>query len=267
MTYNIKKHPTLTQAKDMSDICQPLNHLGINYFSHVRVDNDGRFATINSNPDFFEFYFNNKFYNADIHTADTNQLGKLVIWDECELNGDSEKLYVEAEAFGLMHTCTIIEPNETGQDFYHFSSKVVSKAINQTFISNTDLLKTFIQYFKANVKQSKRLSETYDLWYKIDPVQSGYRLTHVETARKNFERELAAKHFIVQSDDIQISPQKLKCLVLLAEGHSIKSISTCLSLSPKTVEHYLEAIRKKLSCKNSKELIVAYYKIMQAKSQ
>lgn len=56
-----------------------------------------------------------------------------------------------------------------------------------------------------------------------------------------------------------LSQRKINCLCLLAAGFSAKEIGEQLKLSRRTVESYLADIRQIYGCRNSKELIVAYY--------
>ncbi|MFI4956163.1 MAG: LuxR C-terminal-related transcriptional regulator [Gammaproteobacteria bacterium] len=55
---------------------------------------------------------------------------------------------------------------------------------------------------------------------------------------------------------IPLTPQQTACLKELALGSSIKQIAKILGLSPRTVEHYLNAIKIKLNCKSRSELIM-----------
>lgn len=57
---------------------------------------------------------------------------------------------------------------------------------------------------------------------------------------------------------IHLAPQRGQCLLYLVQGKSVKEIARSMNLSPKTIEHYLELLRKELSCRSSKELIVSY---------
>jgi DNA-binding CsgD family transcriptional regulator len=45
----------------------------------------------------------------------------------------------------------------------------------------------------------------------------------------------------------QLSDRQLDCLYYLVKGMTIKEIAKEMSLSPRTVEHYLEAIKIKLN--------------------
>lgn len=55
-----------------------------------------------------------------------------------------------------------------------------------------------------------------------------------------------------------LSPQRGRCLFHFVSGQSIREISETMQLSPKTIEHYLEILRKELGCRSSKELILHY---------
>lgn len=52
-----------------------------------------------------------------------------------------------------------------------------------------------------------------------------------------------------------LTPRQLDCLLYLTKGMTLKQIAKQLILSPKTVEHYLEAAKTKLKCRSRAELI------------
>ena len=56
-------------------------------------------------------------------------------------------------------------------------------------------------------------------------------------------------------NDVCFSKQEIKCLRLLIAGKTIKLIGQHLSLSPRTVEFYLDNIKRKLNVKTKSELI------------
>lgn len=53
----------------------------------------------------------------------------------------------------------------------------------------------------------------------------------------------------------ELSKQQTKCLYYLAQGMTMKQIGQVTGLSPKTVEHYLDAVKLKLNCQSRSELI------------
>ena len=52
-----------------------------------------------------------------------------------------------------------------------------------------------------------------------------------------------------------LSPQQFSCVYYLLQDKSNKEIAKLLELSPRTVEHYLEAARHKLECRSRLELV------------
>lgn len=52
-----------------------------------------------------------------------------------------------------------------------------------------------------------------------------------------------------------LTKRQIDCLYYLVKGMTIKKIANTLNLSPKTVEHYLDAVKVKLNCRNRTELI------------
>lgn len=70
------------------------------------------------------------------------------------------------------------------------------------------------------------------------------------THNKNPEK----KYFSI--DGIRLSERQVDCLYYLIKGMTLKQIAKTLDLSPKTVEHYLDAVKIKLNCRNRTELIV-----------
>jgi DNA-binding CsgD family transcriptional regulator len=66
--------------------------------------------------------------------------------------------------------------------------------------------------------------------------------------------------------EYNLSTRQLECLYHLVKGKSMKQIANILSLSLRTVEHYLEAARVKMHCANRSQLIEKALRIPYIKS-
>lgn len=55
--------------------------------------------------------------------------------------------------------------------------------------------------------------------------------------------------------DIDLSIRQSQCLFYLLKGYTNKEIARLLSLSPRTIEHYVDTIKDKMKCRNKGELI------------
>ncbi len=263
-------HPALNNAQDLHDICRPLQQLNITYFAHVHVDNNGYFSALTNNPGFTEHYLNNEYYNADIHMANNDKLGNYVVWDAIERFGKSEKMHREAAEFGVQHTFTIIEKSSQGKNFYHFANNSSCKTINQIYLCHLDLLKIFIMHFNESVTQSKSLSHAYNISFALDKAAGNYsaklndeffideikRLEFMGSISLN-KLDIATKTFLNlnQWQHAKLSKRELQCLYYYAQGKIAKEIAKQLSLSKRTVEHYLATAKNKVGIVSKSELL------------
>lgn len=279
MKDKISKHTALISTQDIIDICRPLNKFDISYFSHVHVDENGKFSGLSNNPLFSEHYLRNRYYNADINMAEKNMLGQFVLWDALDRNGATEKMDKEAEEFGVKHTFTIIENNSKGSDFYHFSTHLNSSMINQVYLANLDLLKLFILYFKENMRQSKPLSSIYNIKFSLDKNSEGFYIKSTSDISNNlFKRsefiyDLSLKNSLslsqvsAEANNINIdelksklfamnfSKRELECILLTMRGKSAKQVAYDLGISSRTVEEYLNNVKVKMNVFSKSELI------------
>jgi DNA-binding CsgD family transcriptional regulator len=74
-------------------------------------------------------------------------------------------------------------------------------------------------------------------------------------------------HKNYESDTQGLTKRQLECLYYLVKGCSVKQIAAKISLSHRTVEHYLEAIKFKLKCSSRRELIEKALKISAIKDK
>lgn len=272
MNDKINQHPVITSASELKNICKPLHHFNITYFSHVHIDNDKNFCAIGNNPGFIGSYFRKKYYNDDVHMANPNKFDNFVMWDALDLGGRSNTMHEEASVFGVKHTFTIIEKSSAGSDFYHFANNSMSKSINQVYLANMDLLKKFILYFKHTMHQAKDLARAYDIQFKIDDNASGY-IVKTDENLKQTNRSLfiqSVSNDILKPEEacilfhkdsakpIILAPQQMKCFKLLVAGLTAKEMAIKLNLSYRTINHYLDRLRKILGCRSSKEMISVY---------
>lgn len=279
MRNKITAHPGLIHAQDIKDICKPLTHLNISYFAHVNIDKAGQFSALTNNPGFTEHYLTEKYYNVDIHMSANNRFGDHVIWDALERCGASAKMHQEAANYGVRHTFTIIDKARNGTDYYHFATATESPFINQVYLNHMDLLKLFIKHFNDQVKQSRSLLHAYKLKFSIDRNAPGYlihtdeTLSCQESLRTGFLRALenssimdnsrheSFRHVIRHKDTLKplaLTRQQFNCFSMLMNGYSSKQIARALELSPRTVDNYLQHIRKLLGCHSGKEMISTY---------
>lgn len=248
MRLRIDSHPNQLYASEMAELCRSLEKLKISYFAKVRVDKEGRFSFLNNNPEFTQYYFNNKYYNADIHMAKTVDLGKYVLWDDLKLNGSSEKLFREAREFGVDHTFTIIETNNDAKNYYHFSSNLLGKSINQEYLQQLDLLHLFIQYFNQQLTESSHLNQAFSTNFSLTADSADFVMRN-SRARESFLQQIK-----VASYQSILTKREIDCLLLTLQGKTAKLIAKELGISHRTVEEHLATIKYKMNARSKSEL-------------
>lgn len=248
MDNQIQKHPVLLYAQSIKDICQPLAKLNITYFSHVRVENKKNFAAISNCPEFHELYLKEKYYNYDIHMASSSQLGDIIIWDNFECSDQTEKMNQQAEALNIRHTFTIVEPDKTGHNYYHFSTHINDKAFNQTYLANLQLLKLFILHFKEKIAKSSVLTDAYNFKFQINETAPGFLHKAKKvllSSRNTFIDELQLSYPVLKP---YLSSRQLEILTWLHKGKTLNQIAEILDIREITVKKHIEKIKALANC-------------------
>lgn len=191
-----KNHACIKYADEIKNICQPLNQIDITYFAHVYFDGHESIAGINNNPYFFEHYLNQRYFNADIHLAKSNNFDNYIVFDSIELAKESRKINEEAKAFGIQNLFTIIENDTQGKHYYHFANNSSRKAINQFYINNVNLLQQFIYHFKSCVNTSKHIASAYDVKFKIDTDIANFTVNNEHDLSGNLEKKISSQSHI-----------------------------------------------------------------------
>lgn len=254
----LMKHPSLSCADQISNICFPLKKLNITYFAHVRISNGKKVSAIANHPNFTQHYLQNQYFNADIHRVDEKNFGNFFVWDGIEFTGKSAQICREAGEFGVHNPFTIIDRHETWIDYYHFANNSQNKQINQIYLTHLDLLNLFILHFKENIQQSKILSKAYNFVFDIDSSPSiMFEEDFTNFSRLDFINSLS-HHDInnrIKVESKILSKRQSDIVRLVVKGNTMKEIAKLLKLSPRTVEHYFEMIKIKLNVSSRSELM------------
>lgn len=250
MSDKIYKHPTILYQHDIADICRPLQKLGITYFSHVNINQNG-FSAIANHPDFHIHYLETERFNNDIHMAKANFIKDYVAWDFIKSIGKNETAIKEAAELGVRHTFTMIEKSENGNNYFHFATRHTNPSINQAYLANLDMLKLFVLHFKNNVAESRKLQAAYDIKFNLDHASGGFDMDGEfipDGLRLDFLRDLKLTAPFRLANGKSLSTQQINILLWLHKGKTVSDIAAILGLAEITVNKHIAIIKNKTGC-------------------
>jgi hypothetical protein len=251
MSNKIMKHPSLQFFDLLKEICKPLEDIGIDYFSQVRIDKNNNFSSLIRNPKYHTHYLSHHYYNCCIHLVDPKALGDMIVWDLVKTSGNSEQMVRDAAACGASHLFTLVKRNADFCDYFHFATSHADDSINQFYISQRNYLETFILYFLDKVKTAKELSSAWNIKFDIECNQAQF-----EISQSNMARQLNANladncNYIYVTHDQKhffITAREYTMLQWLSFGKTAEEIAIICRISASTVRKHIEHIKEKSSC-------------------
>ena len=111
------------------------------------------------------------------------------------------------------------------------------------------ILKKFVQYFKNEMAEA--MQTLHECSVDIAEIKKDkFHINHAVLGTIN-----PAATGYDKNHNNNLTKRQLDCLFYLVKGMTIKEIAAMLSLSHRTIEHYIEAIKQKLECNSRSDLI------------
>lgn len=241
-------HPFFTTSQYVAEIARPLEKLGITYFTYTRTDLDGSRVYLTNHPASLENYLTKKLYLVgNTESAPKKYQCQIVLWDTLP------KQYIyddNVRSRNIDHGMFMINPHDTYCEFFGFATRKGNDRIINTYLTKLDQLKNFTAYF---MEKSASLIQEVAANKIILPFHED-KLDFIENP--DVDHELKFMNASFPFNQFSISKQQAACARLLIEGKKIREIAACLHLSPRTVEHYLNHLKKKLRCSNRTQLVI-----------
>lgn len=249
-----------TVTKFIQEFCNPYQKISLTSFMHDITFGKGRISMLVNNKDIFLFYLNNK-----IPMLCTDDSGRTLA-NGIYINKILEEQYKDcsilmplmvrvSERFGIhlgRNSVHIVHREDDCQHFYSLFFDLSESDFLHWVINNGYLLYDLIANYNMVAK---------DVVLEAKSPENRIILPNFTVLNPTGKDRHSHLVSVVHKDinmPIFLSPQQSQCLQLLTQGKSAKEIAIEMKLSPRTIEHYLERIRKLLGCKSNKELIIYY---------
>lgn len=124
-------------------------------------------------------------------------------------------------------------------------------------LNHFEIFDKFVAYFKENSVDLISNASRKPIATSLDATNSNFKMVDLEL----IEKEILHKNGSIK---VTLSSRQKECLFHLVRGMTIKQVADTLKLSPRTVEHYIEAVKAKLDCNTRFDLIEKYRTIFEA---
>lgn len=231
------------------------NFFKINFFSHTRAFHDGNFASLMTSTDLTEYYIAQK-YPIRFSQGKGIYLEKGFHVESHLGDSSSQKMINDLqEKFNTAHFIYVVDKHKAFDDMYSFATTPENEQILNHYMNNIDLLKKFLFYYKDKsnilIKNSTLIKYNNDHFPTSHTINQNIIDHHACTNSMPLNKITITGHL----GEALLSKRELDCLKLLTKSHSFKEIGKTLSLSPRTVETYVNNMKNKLGCDTKKQLI------------
>lgn len=249
---------TLKKSNKIVKIIEPLTRVsGITGFFYYTITSKGLFSTIASYPFWTEEYYAEKYYLNNpllIHPLGLREGIHLpnLVRDEKYL----EMLRLRQKKINADHSLVIINKKHNEAEGFGFFTGTQNSQIYHFYFNEQPILKSFIDYFKSEMK--KDLNEM-----KRDPVnlallkKQSFFPPKIDETISNLKRTLFFQSIGKKVDwlmSLSFSEREKDILKILKKGKTAKDIASLLHISHRTVEKILENIKNKLHCERRSEI-------------
>ena len=259
--YN-KNHLEYNQqiAPIINNLCAPLLNLEIKTFTFSRIYDGGRRLYICSDQEWVKEYITREFQDELNHMSHYVPLKGInyALWQGFK----NDKVFEAAHQHNMWNGISIYEAHSEYVDYFDFAFLKTDNYLTNTYINNINLFQRFVEYFKD------RSSLIIDYTDKKNCLFPRKFITFNNIPRKEYfplntsnvlsthatEGNKIRRH----NEAYNLSPRELSCLELLADGKSIKEISSNLKLAPRTVQSYIHMSKMRFNSETIEELLRFY---------
>lgn len=241
-------------------ICEPLeNFYGVNLIHYRRFYLKGGLINLFNHAEWMKVSYENQYWHSSVFQ---NKLTDLVnkkvlyyLWPEVPIRDDP--IYNGLYEHNIWNGITIYKKFEDCIESYAFATTREHSTRRNIYFSEIEILEHFILYFRSRVVPlvkdvEKKILIPYNLNIPKNLISS--------TLKDQFLNETCITDFYIRLNgfDVKISKREAECLSLLCRGKRIKQIASMLGISPRTVEYFVENMKRKTQCKTTSQLLMLY---------
>lgn len=242
----------LNQIKKETELLE--KQFGITYFATQKITFDGGWSIIGNHPEWLGYSADNQFYQYDPSLIDPNNYQTGISFcsahdhEECQ----NTLMKTAVEIFNIDHCLAVIEKNETNCQFTFLATNRQNHKIINIYINKIDLLRKYIRFFNKKHNNLLRQAEERSVnLIQIKP-ETYYAMNNILDVSLN---DIDDTFDIQKLGLAKLSKRQEQCLYYFLKGKTAKETAQLLNLSHRTVEEYLNHLKKKLGCRTKRDLL------------
>lgn len=249
-------------SPDICEICDPLlktTHL--NGFGYIQLSTSGKFSYLANRHDWIEHFLSSKLYCGLTPNQRPEIFQYQYLISESLANN---QVALACKEFNMHNLFSIIKKKNTSLEIFSFTSEKKELAFANWYLEHLSELESFCIYFEETAhqliadshKKSLLTLENMPNDFTEIKIDNSEEKIHQETFRKELKQLHLGKSFY----DVVLSKPEINTLYHLLQGNTMKEIAQALSKSPRTIEHTLAELKKKLRVNSKSELIALFMK-------
>lgn len=253
----------LTAASPFKKLSNSLHKVaGIEMVAFTRIYDNNSMIDISDNSEIIEYFYynNNNFYEDLAPDICPEMLVGEYFLIQCHDIDNPALQYLNKDR-SLSHVLTITKRINNYYEIFWFGSREEYKFVNFC-LNRLSEFESFMRYFKQDKKMDSviQVCDTDKMFrYVSDEIKlknenfiKQYKTTYASADKSSPQNTLAGH---TAKSVICLTKRETECLYWCAQGKTNEEIGLILQLSKRTVEHYLEKVKRKLDCFNRIALI------------
>lgn len=250
-----KNHIAFTSARDINEICIPLKkHLDIPVLGYVKSFDDGSVINLHTNPDIIKNFYTKKLYQLSTfqNSIDNYHTGFVI----STMLDTHPTILKTRKSFQVGQVLTFVNKMEDAVEFFHFAAALSNQKIQHSILNNLDLFERFTLYFKEKAASFIKRGEQSKVYIPSSEIPNNFSNQISPYLKNDHIRQQFLNDCAVSPNQYLLSKRESECLHHLMKGKTAKQIAEKLSLSSRTIEHYLDNLKIKFNVLSKYELIM-----------
>lgn len=245
-------------TEQITIICEPLfKNSPITTCHYSRLFPEGRYLGLNTNSAWGEhiikygYQWRTSFFQPELKNLSTSKFRRL-LWP----SSTQDALIQDAAFLRIGSGITFARVKDNYIESYNFAAEGNNSLVQLFYINNLSILEDFIVYFQSRI--SYILSNAHSYPFAISPTKinfKDYADYSLQENLTNFQHQMQPYLGSCLHPLLFFSAQELRCVFYLSQGKTAKEVARLMKLSPRTIEHYIDNIRRKTGYRRKVEII------------